>query len=308
MAPTVPIDTPAAEVLPDVTLRLSVIIVNWNTLELLRACLASMRDYVEHPECEIIVVDNASRDGSPDMVESEFPAVRLLRMTDNLGFSRGNNAGIRQAHGQYILLLNSDTEVRGDALWKMCDRMDEDVRIGALGARLLNPDDTVQLSCRSFPSYRTALFNRKSLLTRLFPNNRYSQQYLMSGSSHTDTAEVDWVIGACLMTRRETLVDVGLLDEEFFMYAEDVDWCYRMQQAGWKVVYFPEAEVMHHYEKSAGKAPFRMSFERHRSMWRFYKKHYSRDIVLVDLATILGITARFGLITTRDAFRGKRRK
>ena len=132
----------------------------------------------------------------------------------------------------------------------------------------------------------------------------------MSGTDHKETMEVDWVIGACLMTRRETIDEVGMLDEDFFMYAEDVDWCYRMRQAGWKVEYFPEAEVMHHYEKSAGKAPYRMNLERHRSMWRFYNKHYSRGIVIMDLATILGISARFGMIVTRDTFsrlKGKRR-
>jgi GT2 family glycosyltransferase len=119
--------------------------------------------------------------------------------------------------------------------------------------------------------------------------------------------EVDWVIGACLMTRRETIEEVGLLDEGFFMYAEDVDWCYRMRKAGWKVEYFPEAEVLHHYEKSAGKAPFRMNVERHRSMWRFYSKHYRRANLLMDLATMLGIPARLGMVTVRDTMRWKTR-
>ncbi len=283
--------------------RLSIIIVNWNTRELLRACLDSLRESAEIDNIEIIVVDNASSDGSAEMVVREFPETAVIQIPENRGFSSGNNAGMAAATGEYVLLLNSDTEVRGNALRLMCEHMDAYPRIGALGARLLNPDGSIQMSCRSFPSYRTALFHRKSILTRLFPRNRYSQQYLMTAFDRDEAVEVDWVIGACLMTRRETIDEVGMLDEGFFMYAEDVDWCYRMRQAGWTVEYFPEALVMHHYEKSAGKAPFRMTLERHRSMWRFYKKHYSRDIVLLDLATAAGVSARFALMTARDAIR-----
>lgn len=291
-----------------VSLRLSVIIVNWNTRELLRACLNSLRACIDDPNSEVIVVDNASADGSPQMVQQDFPHVVLLAMKENLGFSRGNNAAMRVARGRYIVLLNSDTEVRGHAFTLMCDKMDSDPKVGALGPRLLNPDGSVQYSCRSFPSYRTALFNRKSLLTRLFPKNPYSQAYLMTNSGHSTSREVDWLSGACLMTRRETLEEVGLLDEDFFMYAEDVDWCYRMHKAGWKVVYYPEAEVMHHIEKSADSAPFRMNLERHKSMWLFFKKHYSRNIMLIDVATFLGIGARFSVLALRQMVRGKGRR
>jgi GT2 family glycosyltransferase len=296
---------PAAMV--PVTLRLSVIIVNWNTCELLRACLGSLGQYLEHPDCEVIVVDNGSADESPKMVAAEFPSAKLICLPENIGFSSGNNVGMRVAAGKYILLLNSDTEVHSDALWLMCDHMEQNPRIGALGARLLNPDGSVQLSCRSFPSYRTALFHRKSLLTRLFPANRFSQQYLMTGVDHGHRMEVDWVIGACLMTRRDTVDEVGLLDEGFFMYAEDVDWCYRMRKAGWTVEYFPDAEVMHHYEKSASKAPFRMHKERHRSMWRFYRKHYSNNPV-TDAATFAGISARLAFCILRDGVSSVARK
>lgn len=289
-------------------MRLSVIIVNWNTYDFLKACLDSLKSTLENPDCEVIVVDNASSDGSSEMVVREYPRATLIQMMSNGGFSSGNNAGIQVARGRYIVLLNSDTEVRDDALGMMCDYMDQKPRIGALGARLLNFDGSIQMSCRSFPSYRTALFHRKSLLTRLFPGNRYSQQYLMTAFNRDEPVEVDWVIGACLMTRRETIDEVGLLDDGFFMYAEDVDWCFRMQEAGWTVEYFPQARVMHHYEKSAAKAPFRMTYERHRSMWRFYKKHYSRDIVLLDLATIIGIGGRFGMMIVRDAFRSSGRE
>lgn len=280
--------------------RLSIVIVNWNTRDLLRACLESMRPHLMDSSFEIVVVDNASQDGSGRLIETHFPSVTLIQMRENVGFSRANNAGIRATQGQYLLLLNSDTEVREDAFEKMCDYLDANPNVGVLGAQLLNPNGSLQASCRTFPSYRTAFFHRNSFLSKVFPRNRYSSGYLMTSMDRTKTMEVDWVMGACLMTRREVLERVGLLDEAFFMYAEDVDWCYRIKQAGWTVVYFPEAKIMHHYESSARKAPFRMNVERHRSMWHFYKKHYSRGVVLLDVATALGILLRMIYIATKN--------
>ena len=282
---------------------ISIIVTNYNTSDLLRACFASMGERLGTPWLEVILVDNASADDSVAMTRAHFPAVKVLEQTRNEGFAHANNRGIREARGRYLLILNSDTEIVGDALEKMRDAMDAQTDIGALGARLLNTDGTVQLSCRSFPSYRTALFHRYSLMTRLFPRNRYSAEYLMTDWNHDETADVDWVSGACLMARRKTLDEVGLLDEGFFMYSEDVDWCYRMKQAGWRIVYFPQAEVRHHIGRSTRKVPYRMTYERHRSMWRFYRKHYSRGIVLVDTATLLGIAARCAMVMTQNTLK-----
>lgn len=293
-----PVDLPATDQAP----RLSIVIVNWNTRELLAACLHSLGDRLQDPAYQVLVVDNGSSDGSAEMVRQQFPTVQLLALPENVGFSAGNNAALIQATGTYVLLLNSDTEVRDHALEAMCDYLDQHPQVGGVGAQLLNPDGTVQLSCRRFPSYRTALFHRKSLLTRFFPENKFSQQYLMTGTGHGEIMEVDWVIGACLMTRQEVIRQVGLLDDGFFMYAEDVDWCYRMRQAGWSIAYLPHAQVMHHYERSARLVPYRMNLERHRSMWRFYRKHYSRGIVLADFATFLAIIARLGLQVLRNVF------
>jgi GT2 family glycosyltransferase len=292
---------------PEADKRLSVIIVNWNTSDLLRTCLLSMGGLHKHPDYEVLVVDNHSSDGSVEMVRSEFPGVTLLAQDANLGFSRGNNVGLRNATGKYLLLLNSDTEVVDNALQAMCDYMDANPDIGVLGPKLLNPDGTLQLSCRRFPSYRTALFHRYSLLTRLFPRNKYSADYLMTGSGHDKVMDVDWVSGACLLARREAVVQVGLLDEDFFMYAEDVDWCYRMKRAGWRIVYYPEAQVVHHIGKSSRKMPVKTTYERHRSMWHFYRKHYSSGIVLVDVATWLGIGLRCTLMISRNAMKGRGR-
>lgn len=289
--------------------RLTVIIVSFNTRDYLRACLASIFQLrADNAALEIVVVDNASSDGSADMVRSEFPKARLIALKENVGFGRANNIGLRQSQARYQLILNSDTEIVDNALEQMCCFMDAEPTVGALGPQLLNTDQTIQLSCRRFPSYRTAFFNRYSILTRLFPKNRFSAEYLMTDDGHSQTREVDWVSGACLMTRRETLADVGLLDEEFFMYAEDVDWCYRMKQTGWKIVYFPEAQVIHHIGRSTRRARFRMIYERHRSMWLFYRKHYSRGIVLVDVATYAGIWMRCAMLFIRTFLQSLFRK
>ena len=287
---------PAEGAAPDV----SIIVTNYNTRDLLRACFASMEGRLGRPWLEVILVDNASADGSAGMTREEFPDVRVFVQERNEGFAHANNRGIRASRGRHVLILNSDTEIVDDALERMRDHMDAHPDIGALGARLLNTDGTVQLSCRSFPSYRTVLFHRYSLMTRLFPRNRYSAEYLMTDTNHDETMDVDWVSGACMMVRRETMDAVGLLDEGFFMYAEDVDWCYRMKQAGWRVCYLPQAEVRHHIGRSTRNVPYRMTYERHRSMWRFYRKHYSRGIVLVDVATFLGIAARCGMVMLQN--------
>lgn len=278
----------------DCPLRLSVIIVNWNTVDLLKTCLIHLEPYRQSPDCEIIIVDNASSDSSVDMVREEFPDCILIISEKNLGFGGGNNLGLRQSRGRNVLLLNSDTEVRGDALWVLCDLLESDNTIGACGPKLLNPDGTIQASCRSFPSFSTALFHRKSLLTRLFPNNKYSRKYLMSDEDRALRREVDWVIAACILVHRDVLNKVQGLDEGFFMYSEDVDWCYRIRKAGWKIVYEPAATVMHHYEKSSSKVPYKMAASRHKSMWRFYKKHYSKN-PLIDLLTGAAILMRLGM-------------
>lgn len=290
---------PAEGAAPDV----SIIVTNYNTRDLLRACFASMEGRLGRPWLEVILVDNASADGSAEMTREEFPDVRVFVQERNEGFAHANNRGIRASRGRHVLILNSDTEIVDDALERMRDHMEAHPDIGALGARLLNTDGTVQLSCRSFPSYRTVLFHRYSLMTRLFPRNRYSAEYLMTDTNHDETMDVDWVSGACMMVRRETMDAVGLLDEGFFMYAEDVDWCYRMKQAGWRVCYLPQAEVRHHIGRSTRNVPYRMTYERHRSMWRFYRKHYSRGIVLVDVATFLGIAARCGMVMLQNSLK-----
>jgi GT2 family glycosyltransferase len=199
-------------------LDISIVIVSYNGREHLRRCLASLAAHPPNVQSEVIVVDNDSRDGSAPMIASEFPSVRLLRMPRNLGFAAGANRGIRDATGEAIVLLNPDSEIEADPFTSMLGYLREHEDTGIVAPRLLNPDGSLQLSCRSFPTFSVALFNRYSLLTRIFPRNRYSKQYLLTVWQHDNSRQVDWVSGACLMMRRSLLDDIGLLDEGYFVY------------------------------------------------------------------------------------------
>ena len=284
---------------------LSVIIVNFNCSRLLRDCLHSLKEAAPRRRLEIIVVDNASSDGAPKMVREEFPAVKLIANTENRGFTGGNNQGLEIARGRHILLLNNDTRVMPNAFEKAIVWMDRHPDVGAAGLKLLNEDGSLQLSCRRFPSFSQALFNRHSLPTRLFPSNRFSRQYLMTDFRHHRTQDVDWVSGACLMLRRETYEQIGGLDERFFMYSEDVDYCYRVWAAGHRVVYLPFARVTHLVGQSSKKNQALTIRERHRSMYRFYKKHYSRSLMFVDLVTWIMIKARCAAMLAAMKLRGR---
>jgi len=271
---------------------LSVIVLNYNCLELLRDSLRSLEAASPGLTQEVIVVDNASSDGSADMVRAEFPNVKLIANSANLGFTKGNNVGIAVAKGRHILLLNNDTTVSPGAFATALELIESNPGIGAAGLKLLNADGSLQLSCRRFPSFQQALFNRHSLLTKLFPENKFSKSYLMTDLPRDEMRDVDWVSGACLLVRREVLDEIGPLDERFFMYSEDVDFCYRVWQAGWRVTYFPQATVTHYIGQSTGRARMRPIIERHRSMYRFYKKHYSREIMFLDAATAVMVALR----------------
>jgi len=283
-------------------LDLSIVIVSYNGREHLRRCLESLAAHPPGVEREVIVVDNDSRDGSAPMVASEFPDVRLLRMPRNLGFAAGANRGAREASGEAVVLLNPDSEIETDPFAPMLTYLREHEDAGIVAPRLLNPDRSLQLSCRSFPTFSVALFNRYSLLTRLFPRNRYSKQYLLSDWQHDSTCDVDWVSGACLMVRRSLFEQIGLLDEGYFMYIEDVDLCQRVHRAGYKVVYLPQTSVIHHIGRSSSTLPSRSILARHRSMWHYYKKYLRRNVV-VDVAVAGGIATRCGYLLLANQLR-----
>jgi hypothetical protein len=278
---------------------LSIIIVNWNTADDLRECLISLKES-SPAGMEVIVVDNASSDKSAEVIEAKFPWARLIKNSENLGFSKACNQGIETAQGRYILLLNPDSIVQPGALRALIRFGDENPKAGIIGPKILNPDGSLQYSCRHFPTLQAGIF-RNTILGKFFPNNPYTRDYLMLHWDHSETVEVDWVSGAALFIRRELLDDIGGLDERFFMYCEDVDIAYRAKQKGWRVMYFPGAAVIHARARSSDQNPNAMITEFHKSMYRFFKKHYLRDSsVFVRLLVPLGLIARASFFITRN--------
>jgi GT2 family glycosyltransferase len=263
--------------MPDFDHELSITILSWNTQDDLRACLASLQNCRADADFEVIVVDNNSEDGSPDMVEREFEWVRLYRMDRNLGFCAGHNFAVAQRKGRHAFLLNSDTIVHPGALSKSLEFMRANPDVGIVGPKLLNSDGSLQMSCRKFPNPVAALF-RNTPLGRLFPNNRFTREYLMTDFHHDKVADVDWVSGAAVMVRDQLIEESGVFDEGYFMFCEDIDLCWRAWKAGFRVVYLPDAVVTHAIGRSTDKAPNRMIGRHHRSMLRFYKKNMLPEI------------------------------
>jgi GT2 family glycosyltransferase len=271
---------------------LSVVILNWNTCVELRDCLRSIFDQRYDHVIEVIVADNASNDRSVMMIREEFPQAQLLVHTHNLGFGRGNNAAVPATRGRYVLFLNSDTVVMDCALDALITFGDARPDAGIVGPKLLNEDGSLQYSCRHFPNLGTGFF-RNTPLGRLFPTNRFTRDYLMRDWDHASVRDVDWVSGAALLIRRDALERTGGFDESFYMYCEDVDLCYRVHEAGWRVVYYPGAQIRHIIGRSSDRVPTRMTYHFHESMYRFYRKHYARRTPLVLRPLILpGIVAR----------------
>ena len=296
--------------MPD--LELSVTICSWNTEDDLRACLQSLREILNEAAFEVIVIDNASADGSPDMVEEEFPWVRLYRMTVNLGFTGGHNFALKERQAPHAFLLNSDTVVHKGALRRLLDFHQDNPRAGIIGPKLLNPDGSLQFSCRRFPSPWAALF-RNTFLGKLFPNNRFTREYLMKDLSHDVPREVDWVSGAAMFASKDFMDKAGLLDEHYFMYSEDVDWCWRAWQNDFKVMYLPDAVVTHAIGKSTDKVANKMIVRFHKSMYRFYRKNtlplahpLIRPFKLAAVGSLLW--ARAGLFIVKNWFDELRRR
>lgn len=230
--------------------QLSIVIVSWNVRTLLRRAVQSIEQtWHEDAKLEIIVVDNGSTDGTVAMVETQFPHVRLVANDRNAGFTGGNNQGIQAARGDYVMLLNPDTEIEGPALQHMVDYLESHPDVGLVGPQLLNPDRTVQPSRRRFPTI-PILFLESTWLQSLAPKRMLTQYYVQDCPDDV-TQSVDWVTGAAMMTRRPVIDRVGGLDESFFMYSEELDWCRRIKAAGWDIAYLHEAKIVHHEGKSS---------------------------------------------------------
>ncbi len=263
---------------------LSIVIVSWNVRALLRRCLQSvLAEAKPGPDdgvfqlgdwkVEILIVDNASADGSIEMVRSQFPHVHLIANGENRGFTAANNQGLSRARGRYLLLLNPDTEVVGDALATMIRYVEANAEIGALGAKLLYPDGSIQSSRRRFPTLSTALVE-STVVQEWWKDNRILHRYYMTDTGDDEIQRVDWVVGACLLVRRQAYEQVGGLDEGFFMYSEELDWCRRIKAAGWEVVYLPTATVMHHEGKSSEQVVPARHVYFQSSKVRYFRKHH----------------------------------
>ena len=242
------------------------------------------------------MVDNGSGDGSPEMVATEFPDVKLIALNANTGFSGGNNVALESLDADYALLLNSDATVEPGGLERLLAFADTTPNAGIIGPKVINPDGSIQYSCRRWPTFAAGMF-RNVWLGRLFPGNKPASDYLMQDFDHASVLDVDWVSGCALLIRKKCLEEIGLLDAEtFFMYCEDMDWCLSAHQKNWRVVYFPGCVVTHAIGKSSDNAAERMILEHSRSMWRFWQKHraFFADKVPAALQPFvwLGIWAR----------------
>lgn len=273
-------------------LDLSIVLVNWNTRDRLAACLGAIEATAGDLALEIFVVDNASQDGSAEMVRRRFPAVRLIANDHNLGFSAGNNQALREAAGRYVLLLNPDTEVQPGALAALRDFMEAHPEAGLCGAKLLQPDGRLYPACkRSIPTPAVALW-RALGLSRLFPKHKEFGKYNLSFLDPDEVHAVEAVSGACMFARKSAVDQVGLLDERFFMYGEDLDWCLRISQAGWKIYYVPQAQIVHYFGSGSRQRRLKSTLNFYQAMYLFHRKHFARRMnPLANGAVVAGIVA-----------------
>lgn len=253
--------------------EVSIIIVSWNAREYLIACLMSLYED-ELDGVEIIVVDNGSTDGSAEAVEELFPEVVLIRSDKNLGFASANNVGIRASTGRYICLINSDVVVLDGCVSLLKDYLSSDPQAGLVCPRVLNPDMTLQMTLRRFPSITGTLLSALGLDRKNF-------------MAHDRTMEAEAVSGCFMMVRRVAISETGLLDERFFFYAEDKDWCKRISNAGWKIIFYPKAQAIHYGGQSSAAAPLRFSVEMQKANLKYWNKHHGRAKTLVYLSIII---------------------
>ncbi|OPA76072.1 glycosyl transferase family 2 [Paenibacillus selenitireducens] len=273
---------------------LSIIILNYNTRQLTLDCLQSVYSSITKFSYEVIIIDNHSKDDSVQHFQQQYPMATLIANEDNVGFSRANNQGIRIAQGRYILLLNSDTIVEPDTLDIMIRFMDEQPNVGASGCKVVLPDGSLDKACRrGFPT-PSASFYYAFGFSKLFPNNPRFNQYQLGYLSSDESYPIDCLVGAFMLVRREAIDQVGMLDEEFFMYGEDIDWCYRIKEAGWQIYYYAETKITHYKGASSRRKPYKIIYEFHRAMYLFHRKHYRKKYaILTNGLVYIGIFVKF---------------
>ena len=293
--------SPPAERRP-ARMDLSIVIVAYQSRDRLLQGLATLPAACPGLEIEIVVVDNDSKDGTCEALARAFPAVRLIPNRENVGYARAVNQGLRATAAPFVAVMNPDCETRPGALRTLVDHLLAHPRSGIAAPRILNPDGSLEYSARAFPDHLTFLFNRYSLLTRLFPGNRFSRRYLLTDWDHATVRDVDWVSGACMVVRREAITEVGPMDERFFLFNEDVDWCRRMKLAGRAVTYVPDAVIEHRVGVSRRRVSARVIYARHRGMILYFHKHHSAPPALAFLADA-AILLRAGLMMAANALR-----
>jgi hypothetical protein len=281
---------------------ISFIIINWNTRDLLLNCLRSILDTVHGYQYEIFVVDNGSRDGSPEAVKNHFGSqVQLIENHENLGFARANNQALKKAQGRYVVLLNSDAVLKNEAVSNLVSFLESTPSAAMAGPRLLNEDGSPQNSFDNFPALATELLN-KSLMRSMFPAHYGGKRLTI-----TRPFEVDSLIGACIALRHAAIQQVGLLDEDYFFFLEETDWCFRMRRAGWKIFHCPQADAIHLQGQSKQRRPAQARVEYYRSLYLFFKKNRSAasyltvrifrflKLIINFLLNIIGIILTLGL-------------
>lgn len=258
---------------------LSICLVSYQARDYLKACLDSIYAAAHSlPGCEIIVVDNGSKDGTVEMIRSEYPDVCLITNPYNRGFTIPYNQALKQARGAYLLVLNPDTIVEIAAIEELIRFLHDHPQAGICGPKVLNPDGTLQKPCRRGESRPWAVISYFTGLSRLFPKSRFFSEYLLSYLDEDETHEVAGVSGSCMLIRREVIDDIGYLDERFFAYQEDADFCFRARQAGWKIFYVPSAKIIHYGGVGGSHVqPYRSIIEWHRSYWLYYRKNLAGD-------------------------------
>jgi GT2 family glycosyltransferase len=293
---------------PDTAPIFSVVVVSYNCQEPLRACLRSLDDERMLTPLEVVVVDNDSRDDTAYAVASEFPWVKLVVNRTNAGFAHAINEGVRFTGGEYVLLLNPDTVVPAGAIGRLIGELERRPSVGMLGCKLVRPDGSFDHACkRGFPTVLSALYYFSGLAAR-FPDSSRFAQYTAAQLGIDETGTVDAINGAFMLVRRSAAEEVGELDERYWLWAEDLDWCQRFWESGWEVLYWPEVEVIHLKSASVGEhRSLRLNFAFHRSIWLFYKKHHAphRSAVLTALVA-LGLWSKFVTSAMSNALRARR--
>ncbi len=286
---------------------ISVVIVAWNAKHYLELCLESLAKAPPRRSMEVFVVDNASADGSAEMIEAKFPWVKLIKSIENLGFSRGNNVAIRQCQGRYIALVNPDVIVFPGCLDALADFLDQNPKVGNVGPRVLNPDMSMQSTCRRFPTLWNNFCSATGLATK-FKHSRFFAGEHMFYFPHDRTLTVDVIVGCFSMIRRETFDDVGLLDEDLFMYGDDVDWCRRASNAGWQVVFHPGGQAIHDRGKITAPYPVRFAVAQQRSVLHYWSKHHGFWGVLgIRSIMFFRHALRYSFVVASTVFHPKRR-